>query len=65
MANKFNEIRLEKGMYSEVGKSFEQVLEALDPSENYRGTPYEGMDAYQRQLKRFDIRVRGRWRASL
>jgi hypothetical protein len=59
MANKFNEIRLEKGMYSEAGKSFEQVLEALDPSENYRGTPYEGMDAYQRQLKRFDIRVRG------
>ena len=59
MANKFNEIRLEKGMYSESGKSFEQVLETLDPNENYRGTPYEGLDAFQRQLKRFDIRVRG------
>lgn len=59
MANKFNEIKLEKGMYSQTGKSFEQVLEALDPNENYRGTPYEGLDAYQRQLKRFDIRVRG------
>lgn len=59
MAYKYNEIRLEKGMYSEAGKSFEQALEALDPNENYRGTPYEGMDAFQRQLKRFDIRVRG------
>lgn len=59
MAYKYNEIKLEKGMYSEAGKSFEQVLEALDPNENYRGTPYEGMDAFQRQLKRFDIRVRG------
>lgn len=55
MAYNFNEIRLDKGMYSEAGKSFEQVLEGLDPNENYKGTPYEGMDAFQRQLKRFDI----------
>ena len=53
MAYNFNEIRLDKGMYSESGKSFEQVLEGLDPNENYKGTPYEGMDAFQRQLKRF------------
>ena len=59
MAYKFNEIKLDKGMYSERGKSFAQVLEKLDPSENYKGTAYEGMDAYQRQLKRFDIRVKG------
>ena len=59
MAYNFNEIRLDKGMYSESGKSFEQVLEGLDPNENYKGTPYEGMDAFQRQLKRFDIKVRG------
>ena len=59
MAYKFNDIKLDKGMYGEAGKSFTQVLEALDPSENYRGTAYEGMDAYQRQLKRFDIRARG------
>ena len=59
MAYNFNEIRLDKGMYSETGKSFEQVLEGLDPNENYKGTPYEGMDAFQRQLKRFDIKVRG------
>ena len=54
-----SEIRLDKGMYSQPGKSFTQVLEGLDPSEHYVGTPYEGLDAYQRQLKRFDIKVRG------
>lgn len=59
MAYKFNDIRLDKGMYGESGKSFTQVLEKLDPSEDYKGTAYEGLDAYQRQLKRFDIRVRG------
>ena len=52
-------VRLEKGMYQEAGRSFTQVLEHCDPSEQYRGTPLEGLDAYQRQLKRFDIRVRG------
>lgn len=59
MAYKFNEIKLDKGMYGECGKSFAQVLEKLDPSEDYKGTAYEGLDAYQRQLKRFDIKVRG------
>ena len=59
MAYNFNEIRLDKGMYSESGKSFEQVLESIDPNENYKGTPYENMDAFQRQLKRFDIKVKG------
>lgn len=59
MAYAYDNLRLEKGMYGESGRSFSQVLEALDPSENYRGTPLEGLDAFQRQLKRFDIRVRG------
>ena len=59
MAYRFNEIKLDKGMYSEAGKGFSQVLEELDPSENYKGTPLEGLDAFQRQLKRFDIQVRG------
>ncbi len=59
MAYKFNEIKLDKGMYGESGKSFAQVLEKLDPSEEYKGTAFEGLDAYQRQLKRFDIKVRG------
>lgn len=55
----FENIQLEKGMYRESGKSFTQVLEKLDPSENYAGTALEGTDAYQRQLKRFDIHARG------
>ena len=59
MTYKFNEIKLDKGMYAEAGKNFTQVLESLDPSEAYKGTAYEGMDAFQRQLKRFDIRARG------
>ena len=60
MAYTYDNLRLEKGMYGEAGRSFSQVLEAADPSENYRGTPLEGLDAFQRQLKRFDIRVKGR-----
>ena len=60
MAYAYDNLKLEKGMYGEAGRSFSQVLEAADPSENYRGTPLEGLDAFQRQLKRFDIRVKGR-----
>lgn len=59
MAYKFNDVKLDKGMYGEAGSSFSQVLERLDPSENYKGTAFEGLDAFQRQLKRFDIKVRG------
>lgn len=55
----FENIRLEKGMYHESGKSFSQILESLDPSEKYKGTALEGTDAFQRQLKRFDIHVKG------
>lgn len=55
----FENIRLEKGMYCESGKTFSQVLESLDPSEKYKGTALEGTDAFQRQLKRFDIHVKG------
>ena len=55
----FDNLRLEKGMYRQEGKSFSQVLESLDPSENYRGTALEGTDAFQRQLKRFGIRAKG------
>ena len=55
----YETLRLEKGMYGESGRTFTQVLEAMDPSENYRGTSLEGLDAFQRQLKRFDIHVKG------
>ncbi len=54
----FETLKLEKGLYK-TGKSFTAALEELDPSENYKGSTLEGLDAYQRQLKRFDIRVSG------
>ncbi len=53
----FDNIRLEKGLYS--SGNFTKALASLDPDENYKGTALEGLDAYQRQLKRFDIRVSG------
>ena len=55
----YENLKLEKGMYRQAGMNFTQVLESLDPSENYRGTALEGTDAFQRQLKRFGIRVKG------
>ena len=55
----YENLKLEKGMYAQSGKSFSKVLESMDPSENYRGTALEGLDAFQRQLKRFDIHVKG------
>ena len=54
----FDNIKLEKGMYA-TSKGFTKTLEELDPSNDYIGTPLEGLDAYQRQLKRFDIKVGG------
>ena len=54
----FDTLKLEKGLYT-TGRSFTGALEALDPSDQYKGTPLEGLDAYQRQLKRFDIRISG------
>ena len=57
MAN-FENITIEKGMYQVKG-GLSQALEQLDPSVNYIGTQYEGLDAFSRQLKRFDIKVSG------
>ena len=54
----FDNIKLDKGLYSS-SKGFTASLEAADPSENYIGTELEGLDAYQRQLKRFNIKVSG------
>ena len=59
MAYYYDNVKLDKGMYRESGRSFTQVLEREDPSERYKGTSLEGLDAFQRQLKRFDIRVKG------
>lgn len=55
----YNEIRLEKGLYNLSGKSFTAALEELDPSSAYSGTSLEKLDAFERQLKRFNIRVSG------
>lgn len=54
----YKNLKLDKSFYTS-GKGFTQALEELDPSENYKGTSLEGLDAYQRQLKRFGIRVGG------
>ena len=59
MAYSYDNLKLDKGMYQEAGSTFTQVLERQDPSEQYKGTSLEGLDAFQRQLKRFDIKVKG------
>lgn len=55
----YNDIKLEKGMYNLSGKSFTSALEELDPSSAYIGTELENLDAFERQLKRYNIRVGG------
>ena len=55
----YQEVKLEKGMYHLANKSFLQALEEADPSAQYAGSPLARLDAYERQLKRFDIRVSG------
>lgn len=52
-------INIDKTMYNRKGKSFSQILDELDPSENYGSSPLGKLDAFGRQLKRFDIKVRG------
>lgn len=57
--NMFENVKLEKGMYNLSGKSFSQYLREVDPDENYENTSYENLDAFERQLKRFDIKIGG------
>lgn len=54
----FDTLKLDKGLYTS-NKGFTGALEQIDPSENYKGTELDGLDAYERQLKRFDIKVSG------
>lgn len=58
-------IKLEKGMYSVAGKTFTKVLEEMDPSFQYKNTEMEKLDAYQRQLKRYDIKISGKYSDSV
>lgn len=55
----YNDVKLEKGLYNLAGKSFLQALEEADPTENYENTALGGLDAYERQLQRFGIRLSG------
>ena len=55
--NNFENVKLDRFMYKVSGKSFSEVLENEDTSAEYKNTPYADLDAYQRQLKRFDIKV--------
>jgi len=55
----YENIRLDKSLYK-AGGGFSQQLEALDPTKNYSGGELGKLDAFQRQLKRFDIKVSGK-----
>ena len=55
----YNDVKLEKGLYNLSGKSFTAALEELDPTAAYAGTELAALDAYERQLKRYNIRVNG------
>lgn len=54
----FDTLKLDKGLYTS-GKGFTKALEEIDSSENYKGTELDGLDAYERQLKRYNIKVSG------
>lgn len=58
--NKIKDIKLDKSFYNVAGKSFSQILEDLDPSFNYNGTGLDSLDAFERQLKKFDIKISGK-----
>ena len=55
----YNNIKLDKSLYSITGKTFTQALTELDPDEGYENTELKGFDAFERQLKRFGIRING------
>ncbi len=58
MKYNYQNIAISKDFYKNP-EGFSKVLERLDPSDQYRGTELAGYDAFQRQLKRFDIKVSG------
>ena len=55
----YDTIKLEKSMYNLTGKSFSQALEEMDPTTSYADSPLGKLDAFERQLKRFDIHLNG------
>ena len=55
----YNTLKLEKSLYNLSGKSFTEALSEMDPDTAYTETELKGLDAFERQLKRFDIKVCG------
>lgn len=57
---RYNEIALTKEMYDIPNETLSDILTELDPDSGYNELDdLRGLDAYERQLKRFDIKVRG------
>lgn len=57
---RYNEIALTKEMYDIPNKTLSDILTELDPDSGYNElNDLRGLDAYERQLKRFDIKVNG------
>lgn len=57
---KFEELKLDKGVYDEArknGVSLTEHLEKLDPSEEYKGSALEKLDAFERQLKYAGLKI--------
>lgn len=54
----YENLKLTKDMYKAEG-GFTKALERLDPTKSYTGGELASLDAFQRQLKRFDIKVGG------
>jgi hypothetical protein len=57
--NNFQNVKLQKSMYNVAGKPFSELLETMDPSSSYQDSSLAKLDAYERQLKRFDIKISG------
>ena len=54
----YQSVKLDKSMYKHE-KGFLSCLEELDPSAGYQSGPLSGLDAFERQLSRFGIKVKG------
>lgn len=54
----YETLKLTKDMYKAEG-GFSKALEKLDPTKSYAGGELSSLDAFQRQLKRFNIKVGG------
>ena len=56
----YETLKLHKDYYSFDGKTFTDMLEAVDPTNSYdTNTRVLGLDAFERQLYRFDVKVSG------